>query len=311
MKLFAIVLSLSLLFTNLGVRTDGKGYAPNLYSDEICTKSPNFELKTEQSTDVNLSLALASSDSSEVVENGKLTLELLSQMSSWDELVKTAIPISGSYRNIENKEDLYCVWLIESLNDKHLSVPVYHDEMYIAYGLGGMDLEEIDVQRMMSKFRTIIDIYNHFNDLYLMWDYDILNERYLSIDVHSTNYIWMCNPAREVGQRVIVRPGAKYFESAWGDGSGKFGVVKFPDTFDIGNDIFPESSIFTVNGVAYLDENWECVLESYYTPYSELGENEPEVSIWERRMLHICTENGDYGWIHAEDVMRIDDVNLF
>lgn len=300
MKLFAIVLSLSFLFANIGVRTDSKGYVPDLYPDEICTEGLNSEFKAEQSTDENVCLALASSDSSEVVEDGKLTLELLSQMSSWDELVKTAVPISGSYRNIENKEDLYCVWLIEGINNKHLSVSVYHDEMYIAYCLGGIDLEEIDDQRMLSKFRTIIDIYNHFNDLYLMWDYDILNERYLSIEVQSKNYIWMCNPVREIGQQVRVRRNTKYFESAWGDGSGKFGVTKFP------NDI-----IFTVNGVAYLDENWECVLESYYTPYSELGENEPEITTWERRMLHICTEDRDYGWAYAEDLMPIDAVNLF
>lgn len=53
------------------------------------------------------------------VEDGELTLELLQRTNSWEELVNTTLPISDQgWKKIKNREDYYCVMLIESINKK-------------------------------------------------------------------------------------------------------------------------------------------------------------------------------------------------
>lgn len=281
-KLFAIVLGMALMFSSFTARAEA------------------ISLDTQtQSTESQISLT--DSIETKEVEDGKLTLELLQQMSSWEELVNTAIPISdSSYKHIENKEDFYTVMLINGINHK-LSLPVYHSAEYISHGLGGIKLKEIDYDRLMQKYQTIIDIYNASDELQLVWNPKILNENYMQVDITSTNVIAMKHPATKVGQQVVLKQGATYWESAWNDGSGKYGIAT--DT----NRYIPEDYIVTVNGFAYyLDESRTTIMESYYKPYDELGEQESDIKPWKFRMVHICTETTDLGWVYAEDVVRVD-----
>lgn len=237
----------------------------------------------------------------EEAENGRLTMEFLERMSSWEELVNTVLPISDIiWDDIGNKEDLYCLMLIEGINKKK-TAHIYHNEEYVSLGLGGISLEEIDYYRFLRKCQKIIDIYNAYNDLELVWEPQILNEKYMQIDVKSTTEIDMSNPANQVGQKVVLKHDSIYWESAWHDGTGKHGIAA--DT----NGYIPEDSIVTVNGVAYYsDESRTDIVGNYYKPYDELGEQGVNIEFWELHMLHVCTETTDLGWVYPEDVVRCE-----
>lgn len=223
--------------------------------------------------------------------DGKITLEFLNQMSSWEELVNTALPIwENSYNNIENKEDFYCIMLIKSI-DAPMMLPIYHNEEYIKVGFGGIKLKEIDEDRLFLKYQQIINIYNVSNELQLVLESKILSENNMQFYVYSTNVIECENLATEVGQLVKLKAGTNYWESCYNNGSGNHNVIS-------------EDCVVTVNGVAYMDENWTNVVESYYKPYDELVEQ--EIVISKRRMLHVCTESTDLGWVYAEDALRVD-----
>jgi len=233
------------------------------------------------------------------VEDGKLTLELLDQIESWEELIKTGLPISyGDRANIENKEDRYCVMLLETLNEKNTE-NVYHNQEYVSVGLAGIKLEEINYNRLMKKYQRIIDIYNESNNLHLVWDVKPLNFNCIQVDIESTNLIELSNTATMVGQQVILKPGTRYWESPLKDGSGEYGEVS-KNNLNI-----PKDGVVTVNGVAYYkDDSRKKIVESYYKPYNELKNNERNIVLWNYRMLHICTETTDLGWIYPENVIR-------
>lgn len=230
----------------------------------------------------------------------KLTINLLKQMPSWDELVKTALPISNEgYGNIENLEDRYSVLFIRALNEPMVA-PIYHNTKYIATMFGGIRLSTIDVGRLMEKFHTITSIYNGSNELQIEIEPTILNDTYMQVNVMSTNTKDLNNPATYIGEKVTLKSGTKYWESSWNDGSGSYGIAtddnpQIPDDFEV-----------FVNGVAYLDEDRITILTSNYVPYSELENQETQIKVWEHRMLHICTENADLGWVYAEDVVSMD-----
>jgi hypothetical protein len=242
-----------------------------------------------------------SSDDTETeeVEDGKLTLELLEQIESWEELCNKVLPISDVDRaNIDNKEDQCCVALIESINVRNKS-HVYHDQEYISVGLVGIPMKGMNYNRLIQKYNEIIRIYNESNDLYLVWESKPLSGNCFQINVESTNSIDMRNPATKVGQKVILKPGIKYWESAENDGSGKY------DTVTKNNTHIPRGGVVTVNGYAYYtDDSRNTIEELYYRSYSEIGDKEAHIiEPWRFRMLHICTPTTDLGWVYPEDVI--------
>ena len=281
-KLFAIVLSLTLIFSTFGVRAKSVTFDdPPLFHTASLNTSAEIDKQKE-------------------LKDGKLTLEFLEKISSWKELVNTTLPISDNYDNIENKEDYYSVMLIRSLT-KTRRIYIYHDAKYVKATLGGINLKQIDYDRLMKKFQAIINIYNASNELQLVWESKILSENYMQVDVKSTNLIAFDYPAGIVGQQVVLKADSIYWESAWNDGSSRFGIATDDNCY------IPEDHIVTDNGVAYLDKNRANVIKSYYKPYAELGEDEIDINFWKFRMLHICTETTDLGWVYAENVMRVID----
>ena len=268
-KIFAIILSITILF-------------------------PSINARAEVTDDATMVVTSNQSETMEVVEDGELTIEVLQQISSWDEL-KALL----SFNNKENEEDLYCVMLLKGIDKTHIA-PLYHDMEYVGIGLGGIDRKVIDQDRLMKKFQTIIDIYNKSNDLQLVWESKILNDSYMQVDVRSTNLNVLNNPAIELGDIVTVSDDAIYWESSWNDGSGNYGIIRQDNAY------VPEDNTVIVNGVSYLGTE-NTVIESYYKPYNELTDNEVEIKFYERRMLHLCTPNGDLGWVYPEDVRRKND----
>lgn len=223
-------------------------------------------------------------------EEGKITLKFLQQINSWQELVNTVNPM-GDYSKIENHEDFCCVIFIETINKEAISEPIYHDMKYVNRGLY-MELKNLDYDRLMQKYQTIVDIYNtSYNTLQIDWISEILSENFFHVHINSTNIYDLTHPATKIGQSVILKAGTKFWESSYNDGSGKQGTMK-------------EESVVIVNGVAYLDENWTNVVESYYNPYDELKEKEIDTS--RRRILHVCTEDTDLGCVYSENAIIVE-----
>ena len=54
-----------------------------------------------------------------------------------------------------------------------------------------------------------------------------------------------------------------------------------------------------VNGVAYLDKNGK-IISSYY------GTDPKQIETWAPRMLHICAEGIDLGWIYPTQIASIE-----
>lgn len=241
----------------------------------------------------------ADTASSTPIPDGKLTLAVLEQISSWEELYNTVHPISDDVLDtIENKEDYYCVLLIEGINQRK-TIPYSDNEEYVSFSFESIKFEEIDIKRFLMKIDKIISIYNKFNDLRLVWEHWPLNKDSMQICVDSVNAL--TRPATRVGQRVFLKDYTVFWESAQYDGSGKHEKV-------VDNSFVPEDCIVTVNGYAYYEDATRRVIsENYYVPFDELTMQEPEISHKHPRMYHVCTEDTDLGWVHAEDIIRVSD----
>ena len=222
------------------------------------------------------------------VPDGELTLDIIKNHSgSWEEFVNYTIPITFgfTYSNIECLEDRYCLMLIQDINHT-MTASIYHDAEYVKLGLGGF------------KFQAIIELYNKTNELDLVWQPEMLSEKFMQVDVKSTNLDWLEHPALTIGEVVQVRQGAKYWESSWNDGSGKYGIVTDSNPY------FAEDAVLRVNGVSYQDDSRTHILSSHYCPYSKLDEDTTQIDL-SRRMLHLCSDTIDLGWFYAEDVTRL------
>ena len=94
----------------------------------------------------------------------------------------------------------------------------------------------------------------------------------------------------KVGEEASVQVNyndGRYFESAWGDGSGRNGVV--------GNKYISSGDRVTIVKVAYLDENNEVV--------EVVSENDVEIEGYRRRMLLVKKGETILGWFHPENIL--------
>lgn len=294
-KLFAMLLVMALLVS--GFTTQAFSVEPAAVESPM-TLFP-YDSPEQETLEIIRRITDAEANSSKpAIPDGKLTLDIIENWSgSWKEFVNYTVPLNLSYANIESVEDQYCVMLIKGINRKMVA-PIYHDEEYVKLGLGGLRVQEVTLSRLLHKFRAIIELYNRTNEFDLVWEPKMLSEKIMQVDIESTNVEWTEHPALTIGQIVQVKKGAKYWESSWNDGSGKYGIVTDSNPY------FAEGRVIRVNGVAYLDENWTNVLSSYYCPYSKLDGNTTQIDL-SRRMLHLCSGTTDLGWFYAEDVARM------
>lgn len=299
-KLFAIVLGIALMLTSF---TTTAGTVEPATKSSPMTIFPYDSPEQETLEMIRcITDAEVNKSSDETIPDGKLTLELIENYSwSWEEFVNMTLPLEPiNYAIIENVEDQYCVMLIRGINSKMDYLPIYHNKEYVNRGFGGLEVKEVQLSRLLTKFHSIINLYNATNEFQLVWEPKMLSEEILQVHVNSTNVEWLEHPAQFIGQKVQLRQGALYWESSWNDGSGKYGIANDCNSF------IPEDYIVTVNGCSYLDENWTNVTESYYTPYNKLGTQGLSIQTSKRRLLHICTETEDLGWVYAEDVTGIN-----
>ena len=210
-------------------------------------------------------------------DNSYLTIEVI-ENSFWDKLESFNYPV-------KTKEDEYLTWLIDGIREPTNTIPAFGDLPYISLGIGGFREEEIDFERFIYKCQRIIDLYNHTHDLQLMMKASITCSEMLQIDVQSKKPDFIENMVILTGQLAHVKE-TMYWESAQNYGSGKNGVT--------------ETRVVQVNGAAYLDENGE-VQSSYY------GKTPKQIEMWAPRMLHICTEDTDLGWVYPTQLTCIDE----
>lgn len=220
--------------------------------------------------------------SAEAVEEGDITAELLKGFSSWKELYDELVPMQyKGPKHYNSYEDWHLVNIMDGIS-RTMTVPVYHNMEYTSFNYGGLDLKEVSYDRFMNKVHDIIDVYNKdaAEERKLVMDTRVTNSQFLSVELKSQNTLF--TPATQIGQRVKLKKGTKYWESAYGDGSGKYGILS-------------EDIECNVTGYAYLDENRENIIESY------VGDEKKDIFPWENRLVHISTDNTDLGWVWAEE----------
>ena len=118
------------------------------------------------------------------------------------------------FKTIENKEDYYCVLLIEGINQKK-TIPYSHNKEYVSFSLDDIKYKEIDNSRFLRKAEKIIEIYNASSKTRIYLEHLPLNRDYMQIRINSVDAL--TRPATQVGQKVLLKDYAVFYESAYGD----------------------------------------------------------------------------------------------
>ena len=206
-----------------------------------------------------------------------LTVEVI-EHSFWEELESNKYPQ-------KTKEDVYLTWLIEGIRKPTATITAFGEFPYINLWIGGLKEEDIDFDRFIYKCHRVIELYNHTHDLQLTMISDI-SDSVLGIGVESKNPKFIDNMVSVVGELTFVEKDTVYWESSQHFGSGRSGRIK-------------QTTKVYVNGVAYLDKNGD-IISSYY------GTDPKQIETWAPRMLHICTEGRDLGWIYPAQIASIE-----
>ena len=208
-----------------------------------------------------------------------LTIELI-ENSFWETLESCDYPQA-------TKEDEYLTWLIEGIREPN-TIPAFGYYPFINLGIGGFINEDFDFDRFTDKCRKVIELYNHTHDLQLTMKSETISSNTFVITVKSEDPDFIENMVTLSGQLAHVKEETIYWETSRHFGSGRSGK-------------FEKTRVVQVNGVAYLDENGE-VLSFFY------GTTPRNIEIWAKRMLHICTEEGeDLGWVYPTQLTCIDE----
>lgn len=282
-KLFAVILCMVLIFSL--VTTCAMPATSNAQPVSSTTTSTVSSQSDEEKNN---------EDKDDEDKNEVLSLEYLSKVSSWEDLTSTNLTVVNSH---SKPEDTYVKMFIRDISQKK-KMPIYHDIEYVSECVAGIRLDEINYDQLMQKFQTVINLYNKSNELQLTFEPHILNEILMEVNVSSTNIAFLKASPTRIGTLVLIRDGAKYWESSHNDGSGKYGVATSE------NHYIPKDFVVMINGFAYFDESKTNVVEHFYTPYNEIEGNGEKIKLNEPRMLHICTEAADLGWVYAEDVIN-------
>ena len=228
----------------------------------------------------------------------QITMEFLQEQTSWDTLVRNTKNLELNPE--EESSDYGCQSLIAILetfqNDNYYEIPeAFHFQYRIAIAGGGF--ESGDFLDKNEKYSKIVELYNESNPekVYLTYQFPCTDTFEYSI-LTDTYWVDKLKP-RNMGEHVILREGASYWESSNNDGSGISNTIT-------GSNV--NISVFAINGVAYLNDARESVISSSYSPYGEILEE--ELDYGKPLMLHLCTDTTDLGWVHADDVISVNEL---
>ena len=281
-KMFAILLTLVLVFS---VSATARVEATPAATTEPLAITATAVEGTTQATDTT------GTAEHQETPDGTLTIENIKQ-STWEELLK-------KIQNITSFEDKYVQCLVEALKEPQ-TIPIYHDTEYESYCMAGLRLDDIDTNRMIQKCQAVVDLYNASHSLQLEMTYKFYPTS-MSFDIKSTNLKDIENPVMEIGQFAVVKEGTVYWETSQDFGSGKHNTVTPSNIY------VPQDRIVTVNAVSYLSEDGN-INSSFYRTFDQLQQQNPnvQIEIWQKRMVHICTDKTDLGWVYPENLTRYE-----
>lgn len=256
-KLFYLVLVICILMLNLS--TPAEAY---YYTTETTTE-------TTQET---------------VIED-KLSIRTLFDYESYDDLLAYASQLKADELSLI---DRYTRDMIIGISHK-MRAPLYHGIRFVSVTIP-VEYHAINMQDWDDRFKWIITIYNRTRGEDLRWGSKNLDNDIVQYNFKSEEYCRLQCQALAIGQKVRIIPGSKYYESAWYDGSGKYGFATSKNPF------IPEDMEVTVNGVAYYDS----IQRSYVISVEEALDS--GIDLTRPRMLHVATEDGDLGWFYPESL---------
>lgn len=213
-------------------------------------------------------------------DDSTLSLEYLKD-ANWDDL---------RIITVVTPEDDICSRLVRVIF-KPSGIGSIQNIPYIKVDLG-IDYNDVDSSRVASKLNEIIRIYNEGNPYNLTLETTPTQyPRHIILSIRSTNLKELENPITSLGQIATLKAGSLYWSSSDQYGSDNCFTTK------------TDLSV-TVNGVSYLSEDGS-IISSIYIPFTDFESDNTlvEVQFSEIRLLHICIDEKDYGWVHPNDLI--------
>ena len=217
-------------------------------------------------------------EAKEEKDESYFTVELI-ENSSWDDLEQE------EHNNRNTKEDVLVLHLISGISHQK-QISAYPDFYYVSYGIGGIQDEEVNTDRLFYKFELIIELYNQTHDVQLTMEKLNYPNHSKGVMIQSEKPDYIKYMVHLTGSLAHVKPDTKYWESAQNFGAGKNGKIS-------------DAMTVKVNGVAYLNEYGE-IIHNFY------GNNPHRIKTMAPRMLHICTGDTDLGWVYPTQLTSID-----
>ena len=167
----------------------------------------------------------------------------------------------------------------------------YHNEVRVSCGIGIWEKDPNSKENVEGWLETICKVFQAKTGkrLNMAKTEEKPNGHAFYMFYTDEPEYWL-HQVTKVGEEAIVQNNynnGRYFESAWGDGSGKHGTV--------GNKYVSSGDRVTIVKVAYLDKNNEVV--------EVVSEKDFEIETYRRRMLLVKKEGTVLGWFHPENIV--------
>lgn len=167
----------------------------------------------------------------------------------------------------------------------------YHNEIHVDCGIGIWEKDLKEKEKIEKMLETICKVFQAKTGKRLNMAKTEEKPNGYAFYMFNTDVpeYWL-HQVTKVGEKAVVQNNynnGRYFESAWGDGSGKHGTV--------GNKYVSSGDRVTIVKVAYLDKNNEVV--------EVVSEKGFEIETYRRHMLLVKKEGTVLGWFHPENIV--------
>lgn len=179
--------------------------------------------------------------------------------------------------------------LVDTL-ERSMNAP-YHNEIRVSCGIGIWEKDPKEKEKVEKRFETICKLFRAKTGKRLNMAKTEEKPNGYAFYMFNTDVpeYWL-HQVTKVGEKAVVQNNynnGRYFESAWADGSGRFGKI--------GNQYISSGDIVTIVKVAYLDKNNEVV--------EVVSEKGFEIETYRRRMLLAKKGETVLGWFHPENII--------
>ena len=168
----------------------------------------------------------------------------------------------------------------------------YHNEIRVDCGIGIWEKDLKEKEKIEKMLETICNAFRAKTGkkLWLEKTKEKPEDGYTFYRFYTDVPEYELHQVTNVGKEAVVQNNynnGRYFESAWADGSGRFGKI--------GNQYISSGDIVTIVKVAYLDKNNEVV--------EVVSEKGFEIETYRRRMLLAKKGETVLGWFHPENIV--------